>query len=199
MDTPGHEAFQSMRARGASVADIAILVVSAEDSVKAQTIEAWETIKLNKIPYIVAINKIDKPNANVNKTKNDLLEKGIYLEGMGGDVPFVEISAKEGTGVIDLLDMILLVSDVEEFTGDLNQDAEGIVIESHMDSKRGISAIGIIKNGTIRSGMFVVAGGSIVSTKMMEDFWETKPKNFLFLHQSSLLVLIICQKLVAIL
>src|SRR3990167_4258819 len=97
LDTPGHEAFSKMRERGASTADIAILVVSAEDSVKAQTLEAWETIKQNKIPYIVAINKIDRPNANIEKTKNDLLEKGIYLEGLGGDVPYVAISAKVGT------------------------------------------------------------------------------------------------------
>ena len=96
LDTPGHEAFSKMRTRGASAADIAVLVVSAEDSVKAQTIEAYNTIVESKLPYIVAINKIDKPNANIEKTKNDLLEKGIYLGGMGGNIPFVLISAKAG-------------------------------------------------------------------------------------------------------
>ncbi len=180
LDTPGHEAFSKMRERGASVADIAILVVSAEDGVKAQTIEAWETIKENKIPYIVAINKIDRPNANIDKTKNDLLEKGIYLEGLGGDVPYVAISAKIGTGITELLDLIILVSDIEEFTGDENINAEGIIIESHMDSKRGISATGIIKNGKIKSGMFLIAGNSIVSTKMMEDFLGKSVKELSF-------------------
>lgn len=180
LDTPGHEAFSRMRMRGAQVADIAILVVSAEDGVKAQTREAWETIERSKLPFIVAINKIDRPNANIEKTKNDLLEKGIYLEGLGGSVPYVPISAKEGTGIDDLLDMILLVSDMEEFTGNKEMNAEGVIIESHMDPKRGISATGIIKNGTIKSGMFVVAGNSIVSTKMMEDFLGKKQKELSF-------------------
>ncbi len=180
LDTPGHEAFSKMRARGARTADVAILVVSAEDGVKAQTTEAWETIINSKIPFIVAINKIDKPNANIDKTKNDLLEKGIYLEGLGGDISYVPISAKTGAGVNDLLDMILLVSDLEEFTGNKDTNAEGIIIESHMDSKRGISATGIIKNGTIKSGMFVVAENSIVSTKMMENFLGKSVKELSF-------------------
>ena len=170
LDTPGHEAFSKMRERGASVADIAILVVSAEDSVKAQTLEAWNTIIESKTPYIVAINKIDKPNANTEKTKMDLVEKGIYLEGMGGDIPFVLISAKAGTGVSDLLDTILLVADLSEFTGNASKLAEGVIVESHRDPKRGISATGIIKDGSIKPGMFVVAGNAIVNTRIMENF-----------------------------
>ena len=170
LDTPGHEAFSKMRARGAFAADIAILVVSAEDSVKAQTLEAYNTIIESKIPYIVAINKIDRPNANVEKTKMDLVEKGIYLEGLGGDIPFVPISAKVGTGVDELLDMILLVSDIQAFTGDSSLNASGIIIEANREPKRGISATCIIKNGTLKSGMIVVAGTALVSTRMMENF-----------------------------
>ncbi len=170
LDTPGHEAFSKMRARGAEAADIAILVVSAEDSVKAQTLEAYNTIIESKIPYIVAINKIDRPNANTEKTKMDLVEKGIYLEGLGGDIPFVLISAKVGTGVSELLDMIILVSDMQSFTGDNTKNASGIIIEANREPKRGISATCIIKNGTLKSGMIVVAGTALVSTRMMENF-----------------------------
>ncbi len=170
LDTPGHEAFSKMRARGTKTADIAILVVSAEDSVKAQTIEAWETIVASGIPYIVAINKIDKPGANVEKTKLDLAEKGIYLEGFGGDVPFAEISAKQGTNVDGLLDLILLVADLNNFTGDASLPASGVVIESHLDPKRGIAATLIIKNGTIKKGDFLVVEDSIVGTRIIENF-----------------------------
>lgn len=170
LDTPGHEAFSKMRTRGANAADIAILVVSAEDGVKAQTIEAYNTIMESKLPYIVAINKIDRPNANIERTKNDLLEKGIYLEGMGGDIPFVPISAKIGTGVNELLDIIILISDMNEFTGNTSYNASGIVIEAKRDPKRGIGATCIIKNGTLKSGMFVAAGESLVTTRIMENF-----------------------------
>lgn len=170
LDTPGHEAFSKMRERGADCADIAILVVSAEDSVKTQTIEAWNTIIENKVPYIVAINKIDKPNANIDKTKNDLLEKGIYLEGMGGDIPFVAISAKTGENIDELLSIILLVADLNAFTCDKSINAEGIIIESHRNPKRGVSATAIIKNGTLTSGMFVVVGEAITTTRIMENF-----------------------------
>lgn len=170
LDTPGHEAFSKMRARGAKTADIAILVVSAEDSVKAQTLEAYKTISESNIPYIVAINKIDKPNANVEKTKMDLSEKEIYLEGMGGDVPFVKISAKTGQGVEELLEMIILVSDLQGFKGNPELNAQGIVIEAKQDPKRGISATCIIKDGTLKSGMFVATGTAIVNTRILENF-----------------------------
>jgi translation initiation factor IF-2 len=170
LDTPGHEAFSKMRARGTKTADIAILVVSAEDSVKAQTMEAWETIVASGIPYIVAINKIDKPGANVDKTKMDLTEKGIYLEGFGGDIPFAEISAKQGTNVDSLLDLILLVADLHNLTGNPKLPATGVVIESHLDPKRGMAATLIIKNGTIRKGDFLVVEDSIVGTRILENF-----------------------------
>jgi translation initiation factor IF-2 len=180
LDTPGHEAFSRMRARGAHAADIAILIVSAEDSVKAQTLEAYNTIIESKIPYIVAINKIDKPNANIEKVKMDLAEKGVYLEGMGGDIPFVLISAKAGTGINDLLDMIILVSDLASLTGDTSLPASGIIIEAHREPKRGISASCIIKNGTLRSGMFVACGNAIVTTRIMEKFLGTSIKEATF-------------------
>ena len=170
LDTPGHEAFSKMRTRGAQAADIAILVVSAEDGVKAQTMEAYNTIIENNVPYVVAINKIDKPNANINKTKMDLSEKGIYLEGQGGDIPFVLISSKEGTGIEELLDMIILVSDLQGFTGNPSLNASGIIIEAKRDPKRGISATCIIKDGTLRSGMFVACGEAIVTTRILENF-----------------------------
>lgn len=170
LDTPGHEAFSKMRARGAMVADIAILVVSAEDSVKAQTLEAYNTIIESSIPYIVAINKIDRPNANIEKTKMDLVEKGIYLEGMGGDIPFVPISAKEGTGINELLEMIVLVSDLQDFKANPKSTASGYVIEAHREPKRGISATCIIKDGTLTSGMFVASGSAIVTTRIVENF-----------------------------
>lgn len=170
LDTPGHEAFSQMRDRGAKTADIAILVVSAEDSVKAQTMEAYNTIIENNIPYIIAINKIDRPNANVEKTKMDLVEKGIYLEGYGGDIPFVLISAKDGTGISELLDMINLVADLQELKANSKENASGVIIEVKCDGQRGISAVVIIKNGTLKSGMFVISKKAIVTTRIMENF-----------------------------
>ena len=170
LDTPGHEAFKGMRSRGAQAADIAILVVSAEDSVKAQTLEAWKTIVECKLPFVVAINKIDKPNANPEKVKMDLAEKAIYLEGFGGDVPFAEISAKTGAGMDNLLETILLVADIAELSGNPGLPAEGLVIESHLDARRGITATLIVRNGTLKKGMYIVCGNSIAGTRIMEDF-----------------------------
>ncbi len=170
LDTPGHESFSKMRARGSKVADIAVLVVSAEDGVKTQTLEAYKTIKDNGIPFIIAINKIDKPEANIERTKTSLLGHEIYLEGAGGDIPWVAISAKVGTGVDDLLDMMLLVSDMAELTGDINKKAEGVVLESHRDNKKGISATLLIKDGYIKKGDFIQSGESVSPVRIMEDF-----------------------------
>lgn len=174
LDTPGHAAFQAMRSRGAAVADIAILVVSAEDGVKPQTIEALNAITEANLPYIVAINKIDKPNANIEKTKQSLTEHGIYLEGYGGTVPSVAISAKKGDHVSELLDMIVLLADLAEFKGDVNAEPSGVVIESNLDSKKGITATVIIKNGTLQSSGCVVAGNCVSPLRMMEDFTGKK-------------------------
>jgi translation initiation factor IF-2 len=170
IDTPGHAAFSGMRERGAQIADIAILVVSAEDSVKAQTMEALQTILDAKIPYIVAINKIDKPGAQIEKVKNDLVERGVYLEGYGGDIPYAEISAKMGTHVDHLLDLILLATDLNELTTDTDADPIGIVIESHRDAKRGIIATIIVKDGVLKKGSYVATDTAFAPTRIMENF-----------------------------
>lgn len=170
LDTPGHEAFSKMRERGAEIADIAILVVSAEDGVKPQTIEAWKTIVESKIPYIVAINKIDKPGANIEKTKTELAENEIYLENYGGTVPFAEISSKTGAGIDNLLSLILILSEVEGLTGDTSLEASGFVIEVNLDSRRGMLATLIIKNGSIKKGMTVAVEDAICSTRIIENF-----------------------------
>ncbi len=170
LDTPGHEAFSNMRARGAKAADIAILVVAADDGVNAQTKEVFETIVESKTPFIVAINKIDKNGANIEKTKNSLVENGIYIEGYGGDISCVEISAKTGAGIDELLETILLTAELEGLKGDTNKPASGLVIESNSDPKRGISATLVIKDGTLEKGMFVVVDDSISTTRIFEDF-----------------------------
>jgi len=170
LDTPGHEAFGFMRSCGTSIADIAILIVSAEEGVKKQTLEALKCITDSKIPYIIAINKIDRPGANVEKTKNSLVENGIYIEGYGGNIPCMMISAKTGQGVPELLDMILLVAEMEDLKGNTEKLAEGLVLEAHMDKQKGIAAVLVIKDGYISNGMYVVSGDRIAPTRMMENF-----------------------------
>ncbi len=159
-----------MRLRGADVADIAILIVSAEDGVKPQTIEALTCIKKAEIPYIVAINKIDKPGADLIRTQSSLIENEIYIEGMGGDIPWVAISAKTGQGVNELLDVSLLAAELAELKADINASAEGSIIEGRLDGKRGNTATLIIKNGTLKSGSFVVSGTSFAPVRIMEDW-----------------------------
>ena len=173
LDTPGHEAFQKMRHRGADVADVAILVVSAEDGVKPQTLEALECIKKAGIPYIVAINKIDKSGADIARTQASLIENEIYIEGMGGDIPYSPISAKTGDGIDDMLDVVLLAAELAETTGDTNAPAEGVVIEAHLDERRGTTATLIVKNGTLKSGQYVVSGNAHAPVRIMED-WSGK-------------------------
>ncbi|MFH1200719.1 MAG: translation initiation factor IF-2 [bacterium] len=170
LDTPGHEAFSKMRERGAEIADIAILVVSASEGVKPQTIEAWKTIVESKIPCLVAINKIDKMDANVEKTKMELTENEIYLENYGGKIPFVEISAKVGTGVNNLLSLILIMAEMENLIGNSALPASGFVIEINLDSRRGIMATLVIKNGSIKKGMTVVVEDALCSTRIIENF-----------------------------
>lgn len=170
IDTPGHAAFKAIRSRGANIADIAILVVAADDGVKAQTLEALQSIKDAGIPFIVAINKIDKPNANVEKTQNSIMEHGVYLEKLGGDVPWTSISAKNGTGVSELLDLILLVAELENFEGDSALPAEGFCIEAHLDQKRGIAATLIITNGSLQIGQAVGVGDAIAPVRILENF-----------------------------
>ncbi len=169
LDTPGHAAFQKMRLRGADVADVAILVVSAEDGVKPQTLEALAAIKEAGIPFIIAINKIDKPGADILRTQTSLIEHEIYIEGMGGDIPWAPISAKAGTGISDLLDLVILSADILDLSGDTTASAVGTVVEGKLDSKRGTTATIIIKNGTLKSGQFVVSGNAFAPVRIMED------------------------------
>ncbi len=180
LDTPGHEAFTSIRQRGARVADIAILVVSAEDGVKPQTLEALKCILTEKIPYVVAINKIDKPGANIEITKQNLAENEVYVEGYGGDVPVVPISALKGTGIPDLLDMINLVSDLADLKADSEAPASGAIIESYRDSKKGISATLLIKNGTLKQGEYVVAEDAFSPVRILEDYQGKSLKSATF-------------------
>lgn len=170
LDTPGHEAFRSIRAKGAKVADIAILVVAADDGVRPQTLEALKCIEEEKIPYIVAINKIDKPEANIEKTRNNLAENEIYLEGYGGNVPSVEISAKQGKNITELLELISLVADLEDLKGNKNLPAEGVVIESYLDPQKGIAATLVIKNGSLRPGLYTVSEDTFTPIRSLENF-----------------------------
>jgi len=170
LDTPGHEAFSKIRERGGKIADIAVLVIAADDGVKPQTIEAIKVIKENNLPYLVAINKIDKPGAEPQKVINQLTAEEVYLEGFGGNVPYVEISAKTGQGVNALLDLIVLLAELNNLTTDLSKKAAGVVIESHLDPKRGIAATLLIKDGTLKKGEFIVAEEALASTRIMENF-----------------------------
>lgn len=170
LDTPGHEAFGSMRESGAKIADIAILIVSAEDGVMPQTIETHKVIVENNIPYIVAISKADKPNANIQKTKNSLIENGIYLEGMGGDVSFVEIDSKTKKGIPELLETILLVAEMADLKYDSSKNANGFVLESLLDGKRGISSTLIIRDGVMPKSGSILAGVSLSPIRIVEDF-----------------------------
>ncbi len=174
LDTPGHEAFKELRNRGAQVADIAILVVAADEGVKPQTVEAIKAIKLANLPLIVAINKIDKPNANPDKVKNGLLEHEVFVEGYGGDTPVIEVSAITGQGVDELLDMIVLLADILDLKQNLNINAEGIVIEAQNDKNKGVSATVIIKDGVLKNGQFIVCESSLAPVRMMEDFLGKK-------------------------
>ncbi len=169
IDTPGHEAFAAMRAKSAKCADIAILVIAADDGVKPQTLNALEYIKKENIPFIVAINKIDKPNANVEKTKTDLASAGVYLEGFGGDVSWQEISAKNGDGIAELLDLVLLASDMLELTYDASADAEGIVLTSRLDRKEGNVVGVVIQNGSLKNGEVIATPSAHGKIKRIVD------------------------------
>ncbi len=170
LDTPGHEAFKSLRSRGAAAADIAILVVAADEGVMPQTLDALKAITDAQIPTIVAITKIDKNNADVNATKLSLVEHGIYIEGMGGDIPFALVSSKTGEGVSDLLDLVLLSADLLELTADPEAPVTGFVLESSQDPKRGASATLVVKDGTLTVGAFIIAGDAYAPIRFIEDF-----------------------------
>lgn len=170
LDTPGHESFKTLRARGARAADIAILIVGSDEGVKPQTIEAYNSIVESNLPFVVAFTKIDKNNADIERAKSTVLEAGIYLEGLGGDIPYAAISNKTGEGIPDLLNLVLLTADLNDIAGDASTDAEGFILESSQDSKRGVLATLIIKNGTLHTGEFVVAGGAFAPVRFIENF-----------------------------
>ena len=170
LDTPGHEAFTAMRARGAHVTDMAVLVVAADDSVKPQTIESISHAKAAGVPIIVAINKMDKPGANPDKVKQDLTEHGILVEDWGGDVISVPVSAKSGDGIVNLLEMILLQAEVMELKANPNRLAMGSVIEARLDKSKGPVASLLVTNGTLHSGQSIVAGTCSGRIRLMTDF-----------------------------
>ena len=160
LDTPGHEAFTAMRARGAQVTDIVVLVVAADDGVMPQTQEAISHVKAAKVPMIVAINKIDAPGANVEKVRQELANAEVLVEQWGGDVPSVEVSAKMKLNINDLLDIILLVADIEEFKANPNKPAAGTIVEAELDKNRGTVATVLVQNGTLRLDDIVLVGAT---------------------------------------
>lgn len=169
IDTPGHKAFTGMRARGAHVTDIAILVVAADDGVMAQTVEAIDHIKAAEVPMIVAINKIDKSNADISKVINDLAQHGLMPEAWGGDTIAVEVSALKGQNIDELLEMILLVAEMGDLRADPNNPVEAVIIESHVAIGKGPVATAIIRDGTLRVKDWIVAGGVHGRVKALLD------------------------------
>lgn len=172
IDTPGHEAFSAMRARGAEVADIALLVVDAAQSVQPQTKEAIMATKRAEIPMIVVINKIDLPNANPEKIKGELSKIDVAVESYGGTIPSVEVSAKEKTGIDELLEVILLVADLQDLKSEVGAPAEGLIIESFMDGAKGPVATAIVKKGILRKKDIIATDLALAKVKSIKDFQE---------------------------
>ncbi len=170
VDTPGHEAFSAMRERGVSLADIAVLVVAADDGVRPQTKEVIEYLLAKKIPTVVAINKIDKPEANIQRVKQELADHGLVLEEWGGQVLASKISAKQNIGIDDLLDNILLVAEVEDLKADYSRDPLGVVLESYLDPQRGPIATILVKTGTLKEGQDIIAGATYGRVRRIENF-----------------------------
>lgn len=170
LDTPGHEAFTSMRARGAKATDIAVLVVAANDGIMPQTVEAINHAKAAEIPIIVAINKIDLPGVNPERIKQEMMEYGLLAEEWGGDTMFVPISAKQGTGIDNLLDMILLQAEVLELKANPNKQAKGTVIESRLDKSKGPVVSMLVNRGMLNVGDTVIVGSSIGRIRSMKNY-----------------------------
>lgn len=182
LDTPGHEAFSAMRARGANVTDIAVIVVAATDGVMPQTVEAIDHAKASGVTLIVAINKVDLPNVNVDKTISQLLEKGVYLEGYGGDVLWTKCSAHTGENIDELLDLILLASEVEEYEASSGTRGEGIVIESAKDASVGTIVTILLREGKIKKGDSIICGSTYGKVRKLEnekgkELMELKPSD----------------------
>lgn len=169
LDTPGHEAFAAIREHGAHLTDLAIIVVAADDGIKPQTVEAIRFAKKAGVKIVVAANKMDKEGADINRLYSQLAEHDLMWDGWkGGDTPVLPVSAKTHDGISDLLDMILLVSDVEDLRADTDVPAEGLIIEAHVEQGRGPVAHGLLERGTLKQGDFVVAGGSYAKVRNLE-------------------------------
>ena len=169
LDTPGHEAFTAMRARGAKATDIVILVVAADDGVMPQTREAIHHAKAAGVPLVVAVNKIDKPEANPDRVKQELVSEGVLPEEYGGDVMFIQVSAKSGQGIDDLLEAVLLQAEVLELTAAVDTPAKGLIIEARLDKGRGPVASLLIQSGTLRKGDNILVGGTFGRVRAMLD------------------------------
>src|SRR6187200_3012496 len=169
LDTPGHEAFTAMRARGAKVTDIAIVVVAADDGVMPQTLEAIQHAKAAKVPIIIALNKIDKPDSNPDRVKTELTEAGIVVEEYGGDVPLVPVSAKTSIGLDELIEMILLVADLQELKANPKRTAVGTIVEAQLDKGRGPVATAIVQTGTLKVGDIIVVGETFGRVRALEN------------------------------
>jgi translation initiation factor IF-2 len=169
IDTPGHEAFTSLRARGANVTDIVVLVVAADDGVMPQTVEAIDHAKAAEVPIVVAVNKIDKDNANVDRVRQELSDHAVIPEDWGGNNVFVNVSAKKNVGVEELLEMILLVADLQELKANPDAPARGVVIEAKLDRGRGPVATVLVQRGTLKVGDAVVAGTSHGRVRALVD------------------------------
>lgn len=170
LDTPGHEAFAAIREHGAHLTDIVIIVVAADDGIKPQTIEAIRYAKNGGAKIIVAINKIDKEGSDINRVKQQLSEQGLLIEEWGGDTVIVEVSAKTGQGIDALLDMVLLVSDIEELKADVDVPPRGLIIESHLETGRGPVARALVEAGSLKAGDFIVSGSTYAKIKTIEDY-----------------------------
>ncbi|MFL5649286.1 MAG: translation initiation factor IF-2 [Chloroflexota bacterium] len=169
LDTPGHEAFTAMRARGAKVTDIAVVVVAADDGVIPQTREAITPPQAAKVPIIIAMNKIDKPDANADRVKTELTEAGIVVEEYGGDVPLVPVSAKTRIGLDELIEMILLVADLQELKANPKRDAVGTIVEAKLDKGRGPVATALVQTGTLKVGDIIVVGETFGRVRALEN------------------------------
>jgi translation initiation factor IF-2 len=169
LDTPGHEAFTAMRARGAKVTDIAVLVVAADDGVMPQTVEAIDHAKAAKVPIVVALNKIDKADANPDRVKTELSEHGVVIEEYGGDVPLVPVSARTGEGIDDLLDTIQIVADVQELKANPKRSAIATVVEAELDKGRGPVATVLVQTGTLKVGDIVIVGDTYGRVRALQD------------------------------
>ena len=169
LDTPGHEAFTAMRARGAKVTDIAVVVVAADDGVMPQTLEAISHARAAKVPIIIALNKIDKPDANPDRVKNELSEAGVIVEEYGGDTPLVPVSARTGAGLDALLEMVLLVAELQELKANPKRDAVGTIVEAQLDRGRGAVATALIQTGTLRVGDIIVVGETFGRVRALEN------------------------------